>query len=162
MAAARGSLRCTLTALLWAWVTMVFATSALVALLVAPNDTITAIVAERGPVGATVRLADEMGPAVKLLLIAVFALLVLLGERVAARPVAARYALNAALGAAAMLLVLAVVPASFSRGFGVGLTGQRFHASLLPIYLTCGALAGLAFTHSATVCRRRLVTPAVA
>jgi hypothetical protein len=144
-------------ALLWAWVTMIFVTSALVAILVVPNDTITGIVAGRGPVRATVRLADEMGPAVKLLLIAVFALLVLLGERIAPRSVAARYVLAAVLGAAAMVLVLAAVPASLSRGFGVGLTGARFDASLLPIYLACGALAGLAFAHSAAVCRRRLV-----
>jgi hypothetical protein len=156
VATARGSLQCTLVALLAAWVTMVFVTSALVALLVPPNAAITGIVGERGFLGATIRLADEMGPAIKLFLIAAFAALALVGERAGLRASGPRLALSVAAGVAAMLLTLALIPESLSRGFGVRLTGARFDPALLPIYLACGALGGVAFTVSATRCRRRL------
>jgi hypothetical protein len=93
------------------------------------------------------RVADEMAPAAKLLLVALFAALVWLGERWrrtdGARhtaPTWSVYAMNIVLGIAAMALTLALVPADFSRGFGVGLTGARFDPIVLPLYVASGAL----------------------
>jgi hypothetical protein len=148
--AERSELRCSLTALLAAWVTMIFGTSLLMAAF--------------GPLGASqtglwelaraaLDGADEMAPAVKLLLIALFALQVLGGRRLDPQRPWQRVAVNAALGVSAMLLTLALVPESFSRGFGVGLTGARFDPVALPVYLCGGALGGVVFTLSWTRCR---------
>jgi hypothetical protein len=150
MAAERSELRCTLTALLAAWVTMIFGTSLLMAAF--------------GPLGAdqtglwdlaraALDGADEMGPAVKLLLIALFALQVLGGRRFDPQRPWQRAAVNAAFGMSAMLLALAMIPESFSRGFGVGLTGARFDPAVLPLYLCGGALGGVVFALSRARCR---------
>jgi hypothetical protein len=96
-----------------------------------------------------------MGPAVKLLLIAFFALQVLGGWRAASQRTGPRMAVDAGAGALAMLLTLAAVPESLSRGFGVGLTGARFDPALLPIYLCGGAFGGIVFTLSRARCRSR-------
>ena len=134
---------------------MVFVPSAMIALLGfsnAPNGT---------PVGlsnlpaTTWEVADEVGPAAKLLMIALFAALVLLGERLGPGTTWKRYALNIALGIGAMLLVLGLLPEALSRGFGIGLTGARFDPSILSIYLVGGVLGGLAFTVSVTKCRAK-------
>lgn len=49
------------------------------------------------------------------------------------------------MAAAGAAVVLAVLPASLSRGYGIGLTGQRFDSSLLPLYLAGAVLGGVAF-----------------
>jgi hypothetical protein len=151
MAADRSDLRCTLTALLAAWVTMVFGASLLMAAFgPGPGPTGLQKLARAGWQGA-----DDMGPAVKLLLIALFALLVLGGRRVEPQRAWQRLAVDAMLGAMAMLFTLALIPESFSRGFGVGLTGARFDSAVLPIYLCAGALGGIVFTLSRARCRSR-------
>jgi hypothetical protein len=146
----RADLRCTLTALLAAWVTMVFGTSLLMAAFGPLGP---------GPAGvqelarAVWKGADDMGPAVKLLLIALFGMQLLGGRSLDPLRPGQALAVQAALGALAMLLTLALIPASFSRGFGVGLTGARFDPATLPIYLCGGALGGLVFTLSRQKCR---------
>lgn len=140
-----------LGALLAAWVTMVFGTSALIALLgLSPR-------ANRAGSGFPLsawEVADEMGPAAKLLLIAVFAAAVTLGTRLGARPVARLYAANAVLGACAMVLTLLLIPRGLSRGFGVGLTGARLDPAVLPVYLAGAVLAAVAFTRLITALPR--------
>jgi hypothetical protein len=54
-----------------------------------------------------------------------------------------------------MLAVLASLPAEWSRGFGVGLSGNRFDPGLLAVYLFSAALAGLAFHLAEKSCLRR-------
>jgi hypothetical protein len=135
MTAERTDLRCTITALLAAWVTMVFGTSLLMAALgpLAPAPTSAQELAR-----AVWKGADDTGPTVKVLLIVLFGMQVLGGRHLdPARP-GPGLPIKAALGALAMLLTLAVIPESLSCGFGVGLTGARFDAATLPIYL-CGA-----------------------
>jgi hypothetical protein len=105
---------------------------------------------------ATWEVGDAVGPAAKLLLIGVFAALVLMGERLSTGRLAYPYAGNVALGSAAMLLTLGLVPESLSRGFGVGLTDARYDPAVLPIYLVGGALGGIAYTFSVTRCRGRI------
>jgi hypothetical protein len=119
-------LRCWLPAVLAGWVTMIFVSSALIVLSGVPN-----------------------------------AMLLWLGElsRRTVAPVPSprlsMYALNIASGAAAITLTLALVPAAFSRGFGVGLTGSRFDPGLLLLYLVSSALSAVAYTVSLTRCRIR-------
>lgn len=161
-------LRCWLMALLSGWVTMVFLSSALIVLLGVPNAMTRSGVGHPGAIPATWRVADEMAPAAKLLLVALFAALLWLGERWS-RAGAPRhvppsrwtpYAVNVALGVAAMALTLALVPAAFSRGFGVGLTGARFDPAVLPLYLVSSALGAVVYTVSLIRCRARHRRPA--
>jgi hypothetical protein len=143
------------------WVTMIFVSSALIVLSGVPNAMTRAGVGRPGSIAATLRVADEMAPAAKLLFVALFALLLWLGElsRRTVAPVPSprlsMYALNIASGAAAITLTLALVPAAFSRGFGVGLTGSRFDPGLLLLYLVSSALSAVAYTVSLTRCRAR-------
>ena len=140
--------RKTLGALLAAWVTMVFGTSALIALF---SLSARARASGGGLVRSTWEIADEMGPAAKLLLIASFAAAVTLGARVGGRTAVRLYAANIVLGAAAMVLTLLLIPEPLSRGFGVGLTGARLDPAVLPVYLA-GAVAG-AIVHTRMVAR---------
>jgi hypothetical protein len=150
-------------ALLGGWVTMVFVSSALIVLRGVPNATTRAGVGNPGWIAATWRVADEMAPAAKLLLVVLFAALLWLGERrgrtstsgYVSQPLWSAYAVNIALGTAAMALTLALVPAAFSRGFGVGLTGDRFDPPVVPLYLVSGALGAVAYTFSLIRCRAR-------
>ena len=138
----------TLGALLAAWVTMVFGTSALIALFgLSPR----ARASGDGLARSTWEVADEMGPAAKLLLIALFAAAVTLGARVGGGTTARRYATNVVLGAGAMVLTLLLIPEHLSRGFGVGLTGARLDPAVLPVYLA-GAVAG-AIVHARMMTR---------
>lgn len=149
------TLRCTSIALLSAWVVMAFGTSALLVLAGVGSGGAPGL---SGFVGATWRATDEMGPAAKILLIAIFAVLVLAAERLVRAPAGwQRYALNIVLGAAGMVLTLALIPAALSRGFGIGLTGARLDPSALPFYLAGGALGAIAFTYSAARCRGQVL-----
>jgi hypothetical protein len=160
MAERGGNLRCTSFALLSAWVVMAFGTSALLVLAGVAGDGEAPGLS--GFLAATWRVTDEMGPAAKILLIAIFAALVLAGERLVRARAAAwqRYAVNIALGAAGMVLTLAIIPAALSRWFGIGLTGARLDPSALPFYLAGGALGAIAFTYSAARCRARVLRAA--
>lgn len=149
----RGELRCMLIALLYAWVIMIFVPSALIALF-GFSDAVNPGYTEMSRLpAATFEVADEVGPAAKLLMIACFTVLVLMGERLDPARGRKRQALNVVLGLGAMLLALGFIPEALSRGFGIGLTGARFDPRVLPIYLTGGALGGVVFTASVTRCR---------
>ncbi|WP_420125955.1 hypothetical protein [Longimicrobium sp.] len=158
MAQRRGGVRCTAVALLWAWVAMVFGSSALLVLAGVAGGGPGEARGLQGVLAATWRVADEVGPAAKILLIAAFAALVLAAEGPMERRAAGwRYAVNIGLGAAAMLLALALIPAGLSRGFGIGLTGARLDLSTLPFYLAGGVLGAVVFTASAARCRGRVL-----
>lgn len=147
-------MRCTGIAWLFAWVTAVFLPSAGVALL-----------GLSGPVRATGsnllsaswQVADDMAPAAKLLLGGLLLLLLASATRLNARP-AVTLLVNALLGISAMLAVLLLLPADWSRGFGIGLAGTRLDPGLLPIYLGGAAVAGALFTLARARCaaRRRI------
>ncbi|HEY0411912.1 MAG TPA: hypothetical protein VGD66_02075 [Allosphingosinicella sp.] len=145
MTPARARPKCFLLALLLAWVVAVFLSSALIALAhLSPLAQ-----ARRFPASVWA-VADEVGPAAKLAFVLLLAPLLLLAEALA--PPRLRAALAILLACAAMLLALALVPAAWSRGFGIGLTGARFDPSTLPIYLGSAALAGLSFSLSLARC----------
>ncbi|MBB4637213.1 hypothetical protein [Longimicrobium terrae] len=136
-----------LGALLAAWVMMIFGTSALVAYFgLSPRQNARG----GGFLSSVWGIADEMGPAVKLLLIVVFAAAVTLGGRVGAGTTARRYAINTGLGVCAMLFTLLIIPARLSRGFGVGLTGARLDPAVLPVYIAGAVLGAIVYTRSMT------------
>jgi hypothetical protein len=103
---------------------------------------------------STWKVADDVGPAVKLmigglLLVGLFGL-----GRITAIRSRARYAASIATGVIAVAATIALVPSSLSRGFAAALTGTRFSPSTTPIYLLGGVLAGLSFVFSADRCAR--------
>lgn len=128
--------RCLALGMIAAWIVAQFVPSLIIAA--------TGAVGTPGDLAATWTIADQMGFRAKatqaLLLTAL-----LLGSRRLAMSERPRIALDALLGAAAMLLLLAILPESWSTGIGIGLTGQRFDPATLPAYLAGGLLAGLAF-----------------
>lgn len=151
-------LRCWSLALLSGWVTMVFTSSVLVVLRDVPNAMTRSGFGSPGWIAASWRVADEMAPTAKLLLVAIFAALVWLGERWL--PTGAvelhrwqSFLRDIAISWLAMMLTLALVPTDLSRGFGVGLTGARFDPVVLPLYLGSAALGAVIYTISLARCR---------
>jgi hypothetical protein len=100
---------------------------------------------------ATFAVADQVAPAAKILFAVLFAAMLSVARRVTLRR-SLGIALDMALSCVAMLAVLALLPAAWSRGFGIGLTGARFTAAPLLIYLAGALLAGLGFSLSETSC----------
>jgi len=140
--------RCFFVALLLAWFVAIFAGSALIAL-----SGLSPITAGRSLPSAIWEVADEMAPAAKLGFVIAVAPLLLAVDRLAAPRLAPFAAVVAT--CVAMLSTLALVPAPYSRGFGIGLTGARFDTVPLLLYLASAALAGIAFIASDARCRAR-------
>ncbi|MDG2532357.1 hypothetical protein P6144_01750 [Sphingomonas sp. HITSZ_GF] len=136
-------LRCSGPAWLFGWVTAVFLPSLLIAF-------------ERrgleGLPGHSWKVADDVGPFAKLLLGGLLMLCFWLATRVRVGPLALWAALG---GLAAMALSLALIPAGYSRGFGIGLTGARFDPAILPWYAIGAVAAGCVFALALARCRAR-------
>lgn len=146
------ALRCSGPAWLVGWATAIFLPSLLVAWLgLSPSAAL--IGEELGDLpAATWKVADDVGPAAKLLLGGLLALFFVTAERLMPKAASARYLGNMAAGVLAMIGTLLFIPAALSRGFGVGLTGARFDPATLPLYLAGGAAAGLVFTYALIRC----------
>jgi hypothetical protein len=141
------SLKCVFVAWILGWATAVYLPSALIA-----AAHLSPLADGRSLPAATFAVADEVAPFAKIGFALAFALL-LLGTRklsVLRRLTAALT--DAALAAAAMLLTLTLLPADWSRGFGIGLTGVRFSPDVTAIYLLGAALAGVVFAISEGRC----------
>lgn len=149
------SFRCAGPAWVIGWAVAVFLPSAIIAFA--------GISAHSRPIGSgfahlgatTFAVADEVGPAAKLLLGALLAGLWFGAARLRPTTPVQAVAANVAAGVAAIIGALLLVPADYSRGFGVGLTGARLDPHTLPVYLLGGIAAGLAFTQSLRRCARR-------
>lgn len=140
-------LKCGGPAWLFGWVTAVFLPSLLIAL------------ARHGLAdlpATTWKTADDMGPFAKLMLGGLLLLGFFLATRLKTGPLALRAALA---GLAAMALTLALLPAAWSRGFGIGLTGARFDPQLLPWYAVGALASGIVFALALTRCRARNPAP---
>ncbi|WP_144033481.1 hypothetical protein [Sphingomonas guangdongensis] len=121
--------------------TAIFLPSALIALLgFAP-----AALSNGNLLARVWQVADDVGPAVKLmmgaLLLGGFLILVRWGQPVRRM----RHVVSAAIGITAVAATVTVIPAGLSRGFGIALTGVRFEPTLTALYLLAGAIAGLTF-----------------
>ncbi|MCB2376814.1 hypothetical protein LGH70_04435 [Hymenobacter sp. BT635] len=134
-----------LNALLVSWVTMVFGTGFLIFVfapikLVKYNSNFIA-----NALRSTWEIGDAMGPAVKISYILLLGLLLLAFKGVVNKTRTFSYLLPIVFAVLSATLVLAFLPAEFSRGYGIGLTGVRFDIGVLPIYFMGAILSGLAF-----------------
>jgi hypothetical protein len=138
--------KCFFIALVSGWVVAIFLPSLIVA-----AAGLSPLAAGRNLAAATFEVADEVAPAAKIGFALVFALLLYARRRWDRAPALAADIL---IGCAALLSIVALLPQSWSRGFGVGLSGNRFDPALAAVYLIGGALAGLAFHLAEKKCLR--------
>jgi hypothetical protein len=139
-------------ALVTGWVVAIFLPSAVIALLAQSGGLAARLLALPG---GTFQVADDVGPAAKLTVMALMGLPLLLLDRFARRRRGLYFAIAAAIPLVAFALTLALLPARYSRGFGVGLTGLRFDPEVLWIYLSCGVASGLAYAVTSLSCKAR-------
>ena len=143
------SLKCFFSAWIFAWVIAIFVPSILIAwtgLSPLPRD--------RGLPAAILAVADETAPAAKIGFALLTGLFLFLARKAIRAQSAVATAADMVLAALAMLLMLALLPAEWSRGFGIGMTGTRFAPAATLIYLAGAGFAGLAFSLSEARCRR--------
>jgi hypothetical protein len=140
-------LKCSGPAWLFGWATAVFLPGLLISVERHGLDRLPA---------NTWQMGDDIGPAAKLLLGALLIINFWLATRIRIGLLMLRAALG---GLAAMLLTLALIPAAYSRGFGIGLTDARFDPAVLPCYAAGAVAAGLVFALSLARCRARSEAP---
>lgn len=97
-------------------------------------------------------VADEVAPAAKLGYATLVGVFMFAARRLWTDPGVAAVALDLCFAVVAMLLVLALLPEQWSRGFGIGLTERRFAPELTIIYLAGAFLSGLVFSLSEAKC----------
>lgn len=136
-----------------AWATAVFLSSAIIAWFgLSPL----AAGADIGRLPASIwAVADEVGPAVKLMIGGLLLAGFLALGRLPTRTLPARLLASMAIGMAAMAITAAIIPPAYGRGYAAALTGTRFEATVTLIYLLSGAVAGLIFTYSLRRCQNR-------
>ncbi|HEX9948087.1 MAG TPA: hypothetical protein VGA98_11150 [Allosphingosinicella sp.] len=139
--------KCFFIALIGGWVVAIFLPS-----LVVAAAGLSPVAAGRNLAAATIEVADEVAPAAKIGFALLFALLLYARRRWNRVP---PLPADILIGSAAMLVVLALLPLQWSRGFGIGLSASRFDPPLLAAYFLGGALAGLAFHLAEKRCLRR-------
>jgi hypothetical protein len=140
--------RCLFVALISAWAVAVFLPSAVIAL-----TGLSPLAAGNGFLAATWRVADDVAPFAKIGYAAAFLALLIIAGRI---PLSRNWEVpvDIVLACIAMLLVLAFLPRSWSRGFGIGLTGSRFSPLPTLIYIGSAALSGLTFALSERKCSK--------
>lgn len=135
----------TLKSLLAAWVTLIFGTSLLLFLFAPVNFKVYNSNYLANLLTSVWEIGDAMGPAVKLSLIALFGTLVFTFQKNGTGEPTYLYLKSIVFALVATLLVLAFLPADYSRGFGIGLTGSRFDGQVLAIYLIGSVLGGAVY-----------------
>ncbi|MBO2010733.1 hypothetical protein [Hymenobacter negativus] len=145
-----------LKALLVAWITLVFGTSALLVLFSPLHFTPYSPQVLVNFFRTIWEVADEVGPVVKLTLILLFTLLVGTSEKLLKPRIANAYAARALVAVLATVTVLGALPAAYSRGFGIGLTETRFDERTLWLYLLGAVLSGVAYQYSLQKQREQL------
>jgi hypothetical protein len=101
-------------------------------------------------------VADEVAPAAKLLFGGLLALFTFVARRLVPLQSYSAVVLDMILALTSMLLVLALLPEDWSRGFGIGLVGTRFAPGATMIYAAGAILSGLVFSLSESKCSARL------
>jgi ribosomal protein L7/L12 len=155
------SYRCAFSAWIISWAIAVFLPSAVFAYL---GLFTSAAGIEQGLsafLAATWQAADDVGPVAKLMVGAWFALLC--GVAVLRMPsnfLAQAIALSIC-GALGMLFALLLIPAAYSRGFGIGLSGSRLDQQTLPIYMLGGLVSGFLLSILYWRCHKKHVTSLV-
>jgi len=138
--------RCLFVAWVLAWATAIYVPSLLIAIF-----SLSPLAIRENLFVDVFQVADEVSPAAKLTFAAFFGGILIALRLGGARQ---RVLVDAGIGVFSMVLVLAFLPESWSRGFGVGLGGTRFEPLLTAVYLGGGALSGVVFRLSETACAR--------
>ena len=143
-------LKCFFAAWIFAWVVAIYVPSAVIAL-----GGLSPLAENRSFPAAVLAIADEVAPAAKIGFAVLLAAFLFAARKTVAlrRPVA--LAADILFACLAMFLTLALLPAEWSRGFGIGIDGTRFDPKATLIYLAGGALAGLTFSLSEAKCLAR-------
>lgn len=148
--------RCVFGAWIGAWVTAVFLPSLLIAYMgMSPGAAAIGTGFDRLPATAW-KVADDIGPAAKLMIGGLLLFGLLLLDRVSGLTRTMRYLIGGAIGVGAVAATIAFLPESLSRGFAIGLTGHRFDVAATSIYLFGGVVAGPVFETVVARCRKRL------
>jgi hypothetical protein len=150
--ARRISLKCFFAAWIFAWVIAIYVPSLLIA-----ATGLSPLAEGRGLSAAILAVADEAAPAAKIGFALLTGLFLFAARKAIRAQGPAAVAADMALTILAMLLMLALLPSDWSRGFGIGMTGTRFAGTATLIYLAGAGLAGLAFSLSEAKCLRRTV-----
>lgn len=133
-----------------AWAAGIYLASALIAALeLAPE-------ARGCGAACTFAVADAVSPQAKLVTGALLGAMMWLARRRRPAGFAAMALRDAIAGMVAVALALALIPAGWSRGFGLGLFEQRFAPLPTLIYLASAAAGAVVGTLLERSCRRRL------
>lgn len=147
-------LKCLFPAWLFAWVVAIFLPSATIAYLGLSPAAAAIGVGFENIFATTWKVGDGIGPFAKLSFGALLLAQFFAVQRLRLNGVAL-YVVSVAAAAVAMVLALALLPAEYSRGFGIGLSGTRFEPTLTAIYAVGGALAGATFAFALQRCAKR-------
>ena len=139
--------KCFFVALVLAWVVAIYVPSAAIA-----AAGLSPLAEGRNFAAAVWAVADEVAPAAKIGFAVLLGFLLFVRRRLGS---SLALPADIVLASASMLLIVALLPRAWSRGFGVGLAGIRFDPAPLAIYLAAAAFAGLVFHFSETRCLRR-------
>jgi hypothetical protein len=149
MAANPVSPKCLFAAWILGWAVAIFLPSALVAF-----TGLSPLAEGRSLPAATFAVADQVAPAAKIGFGLLFGLMLFVIRRLNLQW-SLQLAADITAACLATFIVLALLPREWSRGFGIGLTGERYHLEALAIYLLGAAAAGLASSISYRRCKGR-------
>jgi ribosomal protein L7/L12 len=139
----QASYRCAFSAWIISWAIMVFLPSAVFAYLGLYKSETDIEQGVSSFLAATWQVADDVGPIAKLMMGAWLALLSAFAFLHKPRNFLAHAITLSICGALGVLFTLLIIPAEYSRGFGIGLTGARLDQQTLPIYAVGGLISGL-------------------
>ncbi len=139
--------KCFFIAWVLAWATAVYLPSLAIALL-----SLSPLPSGGNLLLDTFQVADEVSPAAKLAYAMLFSALVM-----SARVCGARrgMSINVPISMISIMLVVALLPEHWSRGFGIGLNGVRFDPLTTAIYLIGGITSGVVFSLLEAKCLSR-------
>jgi hypothetical protein len=139
--------KCFFIAWISGWVIAIYVPSVLIALA-----GLSPLAAGKGLLSGAFAVADEVAPAAKLCFAALMAIFMLIARRLVADRNLLTVILDMSLALSAMILVIALLPQDWSRGFGIGLANTRFAVLPTAIYAFGAILSGLAFSLSEANC----------
>lgn len=135
--------RCYFSSWIAAWAVAVFLPSAAIAYLGLSESATDIGIGFNNLLATTWKVADDVGPLAKIMTGTLLALFSVVAFAVLPRNSLAHTLSCASAGLLAIVLTLLLIPAEYSRGFGIGLTGARIDQNTLPIYAVCGLISGL-------------------
>lgn len=132
--------------LLYSWVSLIIGISLVIYFYDSQNIEFTSTNPIIKFLGSLWKVADEIGPAVKLSLVLILGFLTFSFTQFNFMKTCVRlYFFSAAFGVVSVFTILVAFPENLSRGFGIGLVEERLLHPMVPLYLLVGFLGGLVF-----------------